>query len=228
MSKIVVVNASPRKNQNTAKLLKEALKGAEEKGAEAKYYHLYDYNYKGCVSCFACKRKNAKTNGLCAYKDELTPILQDIQDADAIVVGSPVYYSYPTGMFRSFLERLMYPLGTYLIDETKTEFALKRFLNKTIPTGIIITMNCPENMADDWNYPSVLNENEKSLNSIFGYAETLYAYDTYQFQDYSKYDCTLFNEHDKAKARDTIFPQDMKKAFDLGKRLIDLSLELNN
>lgn len=220
MSKIVVVNGSPRKNWNTAKLLKEALRGAEELGAETKYYDLYDYNYKGCVSCFACKRKNAKTNGLCAFRDELTPILQDIQTADALLAGSPVYYSYPTGMFRSFLERLMYPLGTYLIDETKTEFALKRILNKTVPVGIIITMNCPENMAKDWNYPAVLNENEKSLNSIFGYAETLYAYDTFQFPDYSKYDCTLFNENDKIKSRDTIFPEDMHKAFELGKRLI--------
>ncbi len=225
MSKIVVVNASPRKNQNTAKLLKEALRGAEEKGAEAKYYNLYDYNYKGCVSCLACKLKNSKTNGLCAYKDEITPILQDVLSADAFIIGSPIYFSYPTGEFRSFLERLMYPLLTYLVDEKNG--GLKRVLDKTIPSAVILTMNVPEQMSKDWNYPAIQEENAKSLRAVLGYSETLYAYDTYQFPDYSKYDCTLFTEEQKAKARATLFPQDMQKAFELGKRLIDLSEKQN-
>ena len=219
MKKVVIVNASPRKNWNTAKLLKEAQKGAMEKGATVKYYDLYDYNFKGCISCLACKRKNATTNGLCAYKDEITPILQDVLTSNALIIGSPIYFSYPTGMFRCFLERLMYPLLTYLVDEEKG--GLKRYLDRTIPTGIILTMNVPEQMAKDWNYPAIQNENEKSLKAVMGYAETLYAYDTFQFPDYKKYECTLFNEEDKLKSKEKIFPQDMKKAFELGQRLVE-------
>ena len=53
--KFYAINSSPRKNFNTAKLLKEAQKGAESVGAEAEYFNLYYLNYKGCLSCFARK-----------------------------------------------------------------------------------------------------------------------------------------------------------------------------
>ena len=53
MKKVIILNGSPRKNFNTAKLLKEAQKGAETAGAQTEYFNLYDINYKGCLSCFA-------------------------------------------------------------------------------------------------------------------------------------------------------------------------------
>jgi len=58
--KAIAVNGSPRKTWNTAQLLKKALEGAAGAGAETKIIHLYDLNFKGCTSCFACKRKNSK------------------------------------------------------------------------------------------------------------------------------------------------------------------------
>lgn len=61
----MLINGSPRKNFNTAKLLKEAAKGAQEAGAETEIVNLYDLNYKGCMSCLVCKRKGNTTNGLC-------------------------------------------------------------------------------------------------------------------------------------------------------------------
>ena len=76
-------------------------------GAETETVRLYDYAYKGCISCFACKIKNSKTNGLCAYKDDLRPVLEKAHAADIILVGTPVYYNYPAGQVRSFLERLL-------------------------------------------------------------------------------------------------------------------------
>lgn len=54
--KVIALNGSPRKKWNTATLLKHALDGAASKGAETELIHLYDYNYKGCISCFACKQ----------------------------------------------------------------------------------------------------------------------------------------------------------------------------
>ncbi|MBR0203987.1 MAG: flavodoxin family protein, partial [Synergistaceae bacterium] len=75
--KALFINASPRKNWNTHKMLESSMKGAGDAGAETKLIHLYDYNFKGCVSCFACKLKNAKTHGLCAYRDELRPVLEE-------------------------------------------------------------------------------------------------------------------------------------------------------
>lgn len=217
MKKVLVLNGSPRKNFNTAKLLQETKKGAESTGAEVEYINLYDLNYKGCMSCFACQRKGSATNGVCAIKDDLRPVLEKCIEADAIIIGTPVYFSYPTSMFRSFIERLMFANHTYMVDSETG--GLKRGLNKIIPTGVIYTMNCPEDLAGKINYDIILEENTKSLNHIMGYAESLYAYDTYQFADYSKYNCDLFDETVKAKVREEQFPKDLEKAFNLGKKL---------
>ena len=221
MGKIIIINGSPRKNFNTAKLLKEAQKGAESTGAQTEYFNLYDLNFKGCYSCFACKRKGATTNCVCAIKDDLKPILEKCIQADAIIIGSPVYFSYPTGEFRSFLERLLFPVHTYLVD--KQTGSLKSLRPKTIPVGVIFTMNCPEELMKKYNYPTILEDNVNSLNHVFGYSEALYSCDTYQFTDYSKYDIDLFDENHKAQVRETQFPKDLQKAFDMGKRLADFS-----
>lgn len=218
MKKIIILNASPRKSFNTAKLLKEAQRGVELSGAIAEYIDLVDLNYKGCMSCFACKRKGSDTNGLCAYNDDLRPVLKSIIDSDGVIIGSPVYYSYPTGMFRNLLERMLFAGGTYMKDENG---GWKRDLKRTIPTGLIFTMNCPEDLATQFAYPTILGSNESSLKMIYGYSETLYSYDTYQFSDYSKYNCDVFDEKHKALVRETQFPKDMAKAFDMGKRLVE-------
>jgi multimeric flavodoxin WrbA len=76
--KILAFNGSPRKEWNTAILLNKALEGAASQGAETELIHLYDLNYKGCISCFACKMKGGKSYGKCAVKDDLTPILKSI------------------------------------------------------------------------------------------------------------------------------------------------------
>ena len=220
MKKVIILNGSPRKNCNTAKMLKEALRGAESVGAEVEYIDLVNLNYKGCISCFACKRKGSTTNGLCAYQDDLRPVLEKILNADAVIIGSPIYYSFPTGMFRNLLERMLFAAGTYMKDE-KTGWS-KRVLKKIIPVGLIYTMNVQENMMKQFNYDTILDTTEWTVKTVFGYAETLNAYDTYQFSDYSKYDCDMFDQTHKAKVRDEQFPKDLQKAFELGKRLVEM------
>ena len=104
--KAIFINGSPRKSNNTAEILQSAMKGAQSAGAETELVHLYDLQFKGCMSCFACKLKNAKTNGVCAIKDELRPVLEKCKEADIIVIGSPIYYSSVTGLTRCFMERI--------------------------------------------------------------------------------------------------------------------------
>ena len=217
MTKVMLINGSPRKNFNTAKLLKEAARGAQDAGAEVEIINLYDINYKGCMSCLVCKRKGNTTNGLCFYKDDLTPILEKCLSADAVIIGSPVYHSYPSGMCRAFMERFMFPAHTYMVD--KENGGVKRVLNHTLPTAMIMTMNAPESYFNSGNYHIILNDNIESLRHVFGYSEALYAFDTFQYTDYSKYDCDLFDAEHKAKVRDEQFPKDLAKAYDLGKRL---------
>ncbi|MBR6409187.1 MAG: flavodoxin family protein [Alphaproteobacteria bacterium] len=217
MTKVMLINGSPRKNFNTAKLLKEAAKGAQEAGAETEIVNLYDLNYKGCMSCLVCKRKGNTTNGLCFYKDDLTPVLEKCLKADAVIVGSPVYHSYPSGMFRSFLERFMFPAHTYMRDKIKG--GVKLVLDRTLPVGVIMTMNATQEQFKNNGYDVILGQNEKSLRTVFGYCETQYVFDTFQYTDYSKYDCDLFDAEHKAKVRDEQFPIDLGKAYDMGKRL---------
>lgn len=215
--KVLAFNGSPRKGWNTEKLLQKALEGAASVGAETELIQLFDQEFKGCVSCLACKRKNSTTNGLCAHRDALTPILEKAQQADVLIVGSPVYYDYPTAQTRAFLERLMFPLDPYMVDENGKRI---RYLNKTVPTAIIYTMNCPEWLMEQIHYPTILGANEKAMARLFGSCETLNSCDTFQYTDYAKYDCNLFDAEKKAVQRDTQFPIDLEKAFELGRRLV--------
>ena len=66
-------------------------------------------------------------------------------------------------------------------------------------------------------------ENTKVMADIFGYSETLYACNTYQFNDYSRYDFNLFSEEDKRRYRDEHFATDLQNARDLGRRLVEMA-----
>ena len=75
MMKTILLNGSPRKNWNTALMLKEARRGAEAAGAETEYVDLFDLSYTGCRSCLACKRKGGE-RCKCFWKDDLSPLLR--------------------------------------------------------------------------------------------------------------------------------------------------------
>ena len=92
--------------------------------------------------------------------------------------------------------------------------------DKVIPTAVIFTMNCPKDYMQEIGYPPILEENTKIMADIFGYSETLYACNTYQFNDYSRYDFNLFSEEEKRKYRDEHFATDLQNAYELGKRLV--------
>ena len=208
-------NASPRKNWNTAKMLESAAEGARDAGAETETVNLYDFPFAGCRSCFACKLKNAKTDGVCALRDGLRPVLERARQADVLVLGSPVFFHYPTGVYRAFLERLAFPVYSYHYENGQPLVCR----NKTIETANIFTMNCPKDMMERWNYPMFLQANTDTLATVFGASETLYACNTYQFTDYSRYDITLFDEKEKRAWRDAHFADDLAAARDLGRRL---------
>lgn len=211
--KVIAFNGSPRKKWNTATLLEKALEGASSQGAETELVHLYDLNYKGCMSCFSCKTKNGKSYGRCAVKDDLTPILKMVlEDAKALILGSPIYLWATTGEMRSFMERLVFPFVTYT-DPPGSLFPRK------IKTGFIYTMGATEEMAKEYGLDQHININKMFLERTFGSSESLCSYDTYQFEDYSKVFAPRFDPEKKAKRRREIFPIDCKKAFEMGVRL---------
>lgn len=210
--KVIAINGSPRKNCNTAKLLEKALEGAAAKGAETEIINLYDLDFKGCHSCFACKRKGGKSYGRCAVKDGASQALEKIAQSDAVIFGSPIYFGNVTGELRSFMERLMFQYLVY--DGKYTSLAPKK-----VKTACVYTMNVDEARMDEMNYKTNLKLVEFALHRTFGSNEVLYSNDTFQFDDYAKYESSGFDAAAKAKRRDEQFPVDCENAHALGGRL---------
>ncbi|MGD2270987.1 MAG: hypothetical protein PVI06_11355, partial [Desulfobacterales bacterium] len=130
----------------------------------------------------------------------------------AIILGSPIYFGTVTGGMRSFMERLMFPYRPYAHpqDPRQTLFP------KTINTAFIYTMNANEEQMKEWEFDQHPRFNERSLRVIFGASESLFSFDTYQFEDYSKVVAERFDPAKKAERRKEIFPKDCEKAFEMG------------
>jgi len=210
--KALAVNGSPRKGWNTATLLKKALEGAESVGAETETVHLYDLDFKGCSSCFFCKRKNSGFTGQCAMKDDLTEILDKAMESDVLLLGSPIYIGYITGEMKSFLERLLFMNLSY-DNPSRTNFKGR------ISTGFIYTMGMPHDTIDSTGYPYVFETNKNIMRRLNGSSEYLISADNYQFDDYSKYAASNFDEKHKAAVKAERFPEECQKAFEMGARL---------
>ena len=207
--KTIFLNGSPRKNWNTALMLKEAQKGAESVGAETEYIDLFDLTYTGCRSCMACKRKGAERCH-CFWKDDLSPVIDRIFDADALIIGSPIYLGDITSQVHGLIERLHFCALSY--DNYSNYFTGK------VDVGIILTMNAPKtfyNLA----YRKKAKEVAQSFKALNGSVEVYACCDTLQVTDYSKYNMASFNEEHKKEMRAKHFPQDLEKAFQMGRRL---------
>lgn len=206
--KIVVVNASPRKGWNTDTLLMEAAKGAEAAGAEIVKFDLFKLEkYTGCISCFGCKREKFK--GHCICKDGLSPVLDAIREADGLIIGSPNYLSELTASFRALYERLIFQNLTYNVENPCCN-------EHPIPVLFIMTSNAPDTM-----YTSLIENYKQTLSRFVGPTETFVAGNTLQLKDYSKTDWpwSMFNPEEKIKRHETVFPEECKKVFELGKRI---------
>jgi len=207
--KILAINGSPRKTWNTATLLNNALEGAASQGATTELIHLYDLNYKGCMSCFACKLKDGKSYGKCPIQDDLAAIFKKVEEADAIILGSPIYNGRVTGEMASFLDRLIFQYLEY-------SDPLKSLFPKKMNIGFIYTMGVTEELMKEFGIDKNIAFTQYALENVFGSSESLLSFDTYQFEDYSKVVATRFDSKQKAKRREEVFPIDCKKAFHLG------------
>jgi multimeric flavodoxin WrbA len=105
--KIIGINGSPRTNGNTAAALETFLMETEANGAKTKTYHLNQMDIKGCQSCYACRKEGRE--GQCGVKDDMPKLLNEILEADAVVLASPVYMWQMTAQAKAFTDRL-FPL----------------------------------------------------------------------------------------------------------------------
>ncbi len=213
--KLIAVNGSPRKNGNTAKLLQAFLDGAKEaqQGVETEIIQLYDLQYTGCRSCFACKSVNDKLFGKCAIRDDIHDILERVSYADVVAFGSPIYLGEMTGQLKSFLERLLFPYYTYQKEP--------RYVTpKRMQTCMIYTSNADQEEMHERKFDIALENMQRWVADVLTEPEVMQSYCTYQFMDYSKVRADRFSEKERAKIRNEQFPLDLQKAFDLGKKLV--------
>lgn len=207
---IIALNGSPRANGNTAAMLRSALEGAASTGAETRLIHVYPLKGKGCVSCFSCKRKGGKL-GHCALRDEFSPVLEMMEEADALIFGSPVYYFTITPEILALIHRFLF---SHMLYNKEKRWVFSR----VIPSAFVYTFGVKEDAA-----AGVLERFSfihTRLGEMLGRPmELLYSADAWQFTDYSLYEADRFDEKEKRKHLEEVFPQDLKKAFALGARL---------
>ena len=98
--RVLGIAGSPRKNGNTDLLLAEFMRGAADKGAETKTVYLRDLQLSTCMHCDACLKA-----GICRIKDDMQGIYKDLEQADAIVMASPVQFTGVTATMKAMIDR---------------------------------------------------------------------------------------------------------------------------
>ena len=215
MKKIMIIDGGPRKNFNTASMLLKFAEGAMSVSdqIEVKTIRLYGLDYKGCMSCMACKIKG-KASNVCKFKDALTPVLEEIAQADGLVMGSPIYFGDVTGQMRTFLERLSFPWLFY------NDYSLTA--PKRMPVVLMETMNGLPDRNNSQGYGSM----EYCIANALGQPEHLIAYNTYQVKNYDRFELAGFSEEAKRQYRDEHWEKDLQKAYEAGKRMAEDIIKL--
>ena len=103
MMRILGVVGSPRVEGNTERVVAEALKAAEEDGAETELLRLADRDVKPCDACLSCRK-----TGECRIPDDFNPVFEKMAQADGIILASPVYFSSATPQMKAVIDRAGY------------------------------------------------------------------------------------------------------------------------
>lgn len=104
--KVLLLNGSPRPNGNTAIALKEMEKVFNENGVETEIVNVGNRDVRGCVACNGCA-----TKGKCVFDDVVNEIAPKFEEADGLVVASPVYFASANATLIACLDRLFYSTG---------------------------------------------------------------------------------------------------------------------
>ena len=103
MAKVLVLNGSPKANGCTATALDEVIRTLQAEGIETELIHVGKQDIHGCIGCNTCSRTSK-----CVFDDLVNEVSPKFEQADGLVIGSPVYYGSPNGTLLSFLDRLFY------------------------------------------------------------------------------------------------------------------------
>ena len=99
---ILVLNGSPRPQGNTWKMVAAFRESAEKAGHTVNIVNVCRKNIKGCLACEYC---HTKGNGQCVQKDDMQSIYQQLQEAEMLVIASPIYYHGLSGQLKCTIDR---------------------------------------------------------------------------------------------------------------------------
>ena len=119
--KVLLINGSPGKDGNSARLLDEAQKVFEEEGVEVVRYDIGTKDVRGCVACGGCA-----TKGECVLGGDVPMLAKELASSDGMIVASPVYYASPNGSVLSLLDRLFMSANCDLRMKVGASFAVAR------------------------------------------------------------------------------------------------------
>ena len=103
MGKVLLLNGSPRANGCSAAALQEMISVFRTEGIETELIHVGNKDIRGCIACGSCMK-----TGKCVFNDLVNEVAPKFENADGLVIGSPVYYASPNGTMLSFMDRLFY------------------------------------------------------------------------------------------------------------------------
>ena len=164
--KVLMINGSPHRNGNTATALAEVAKILEQEGIDSEIVWLGNKPVRGCVACGRCSQKP----GACVFNDDVcNEISGKYADADALIVGSPVYYGQPNGALLSVIQRSFYSNGGAISGKPAAAIAVCR---RGGATASFETLNMPFQMM---NMPIVTSQ---YWNIVYGMSPGQAALDT--------------------------------------------------
>ena len=163
--KIVGICGSPHVNGNTATLIKKALEGCREAGAETEFIPLANHKILYCKACYLCIEK-----GECVLNDDVKTIRQKMLQSDGIIIGSPTYNREITGQLKTFFDRLWYDIhretftGRYAVCINTHLFtsgcSQKTLKDLTLALGYTITAEINANL---WKYKNKVSNDKKTM-----------------------------------------------------------------
>lgn len=107
--KVLMINGSPRENGNTALSLKEMEKVFAAEGIEVETIHVGGMDIRGCIACRSCGE-----TGRCVFDDVVNELAPKLDEADALVVGTPVYFANANATLMALLQRLFFSVQDWI------------------------------------------------------------------------------------------------------------------
>ncbi len=161
--KVILINGSPHSNGCTYTALAEAAKTLEECGVDTEIIQIGNQAIRGCIGCGGCAGK-----GRCVFGDDaVNEIIAKMEEADGLVIGSPVYFASPNGNLLSLLDRLFYAgdcfahkpaaavvsarrAGTTVsLDDLNKYFTIKQMPVVSSNYWNMVHGNCPQDVQKD-------------------------------------------------------------------------------